>query len=197
MSTHDQSLKALWQNLPSETVTFTADQMRSRVRKFQVKHKRRDIIEYSSCALLFALLAYMLTLRSEWQEWVSSGLAVFAAIIMMWNYNRLAKVETLPTFDAADKTIKFLRRQLRRQRDAAASAWKWYVLPTAPFFVFTFAYRWIQEGSTILEFTDMRISLLIMLGCAISFLGATVLWMFLRAARYQRQLDDLERYVSK
>lgn len=197
MSAHDQGLKTLWQSLPSETVTFTSEQMRSRVRKFQLKHKRRDIIEYSSCAVLFAMLAYMLTLRSDWQEWVSSGLAVFGAAIMMWNYNKLAKVETIPTFNAADNTIEFLRRQLRRQRDAAASAWKWYVLPTAPFFTFTFAYRWIQEGSTTFELTDTRVSLLIMLSFAIAVLGACILWMFLRAARYQRQLDNLKRYVSE
>jgi len=197
MSAHDQSLKALWQNIPTETVTFDIDQMRARIRKFETKHKRRDIIEYGVYAVLFVLIAYMLTLRSGWQEWVSSGLAVFGATIMMWNYNRLAKVEALPSFNSADNTIEFLRRQLRRQRDAAASAWKWYVLPTAPFFVFTFAYRWIQEGSTGLEFTDTRISLLIMLGFAMTVLVVCILWMFLRAARYQRQLDDLERYVSK
>ena len=59
MSVHDQSLKSLWQNLPTQRLTITAEQMRERARKFEAKHKRRDIIEYSGYALLFALTAYM------------------------------------------------------------------------------------------------------------------------------------------
>ena len=70
MSTNDQSLKTLWQNLPSETAIFTNEQMHLRAIKFQEKHKRRDIAEYTSYLALFGLAAYMLTVRAHWQDWV-------------------------------------------------------------------------------------------------------------------------------
>ncbi len=194
MSTNDQSLKSLWQKLPSETVVFTNEQMRTQARKFQAKHKRRDITEYIGFAALFVLAAYMLTVQADWQDWIASGLAVLGAVIAIWNYNRFAKVKSTPALNSGDNLLEFMRRELTRQRDAAATAWKWYVLPLMPFFIFVSVYRWIEEGSTFFEITDMRISFLLMYGFAITFFSAFVLWKFLCAARYQRQLDTLDRY---
>jgi len=99
MSTNDQSLKALWQNLPSEPVIFTNEQMQARATKFQAKHKRRDIIEYASYVVLFGLVAYMLTVQSDWQDWVSSALVVIGAIIAMWTYYRFAGTKSMPSLN--------------------------------------------------------------------------------------------------
>ncbi|MCF6275392.1 MAG: hypothetical protein L3J05_06485 [Robiginitomaculum sp.] len=197
MSTNDQSLKALWQNLPSETVVFTNEQMRSRATKFQAKHKRRDITEYIGYVGLFGLVAYMLTVRADWQAWVSSGLVVVGAIIAMWNYYRLARVKSKPSLNSGDSLLEFMRRALKRQRDAAASAWRWYILPFTPTILFIIAYRWVEEGSTITELTEPRISILLTTALMIAFFSAALFWQFLCAARYQRQLDDLDRYVRK
>ena len=193
MSVHDQSLKSLWQNLPTQRLTITAEQMRERARKFEAKHKRRDIIEYSGYALLFALTAYMLTVHSDWQMWVASGLVIGGALIVMWNYNKYAKAKPMPASNSGDKLLNFLRREVTRQRDAAASMWKWYILPFAPFIIFVMIFRWIEEGSTLFEITETRILLLFLLGLALAFFCAYIFWSFLNAARYQRELDNLDR----
>ena len=197
MSVHEQKLRALWQSLPSETVTFTSDQMQSRVRKFQAKHKRRDRVEYVGILALFGLMAYTLNLRSDWKAWVACGLAVLGALIMMWNYHKFAKVKPSPSLNSSSTLLEFMRRELKRQRDAAASAWRWYLLPAIPFLTFVLAFRWMEEGSTLIEITDMRFSLLLLTAFLIAFLAAHIFWYFLRAARYQHQLDELERYVTE
>ena len=193
MSVHDQSLKSLWQTLPAQRITITAEQMRARARKFEAKHKRRDIIEYIGYALFFAAITYMLTVHSDWQMWVASGLAVGGGLIAMWNYNKYAKAKPMPASHSGDKLLNFMRREITRQRDAAASMWKWYLLPAAPFIIFVMIFRWIEEGSTLFEITETRISLLFMLGLALAVFSAYIFWYFLNAARYQRELDNLDR----
>lgn len=197
MSDNENSLKNLWQNLPSETVVFTDAQMQARARKFQTKHKRRDITEYASYAVFFGLVIYMLTLQSDWQDWVASVLGVIGAIIAMWNYNRFAAAKTIPSVTAGDSLLGTMRRELTRQRDAASTAWRWYILPLMPCMIFITVYRWIEEGATLTELTDTRISILLMLALIAAFITACVLWKFLQAARYQRQLDELEKYVGE
>lgn len=196
MSTNDQSLKSLWQKLPSETLVFTNEQMQTHARKFHEKHKRRDIIEYISWALFFCLVACMLTLQSDWQDWVASGLAVVGAIIAMWNYSRFMGLKKGTSAIPVHSLIDHMRGELTRQRDGAATAWKWYILPLTPFLVFVSVYRWIEEGSTFFEITEMRFSMLLFIGLMLAFTSAFILWKFLCAARYQRQLDTLDKYTK-
>ncbi len=196
MSTNDQSLKALWQNLPSETVVFTNEQMRARATKFQAKHKRRDMTEYAGYLVLFGLVAYMLTQRADWQAWVSSALVLIGSVVALGNYYRLARAGSKPPANSSDSLLEFMRRGLTRQRDAASTAWRWYILPFVPTVVFILAYRWVEEGSTITELTDMRVSILLTAAFVIAVFSAVILWKFLCAAGYQRQLDNLERYNS-
>lgn len=193
MSTNDQSLKSLWQTLPSEKAVFSQDQMRQRAEKFHAKHKRRIVIEYLGFAVLVGWIAYHPTFRSDWKAMVASGLAIIGGIIMLWNYNRIAKVKAAPSANPNETMLNYMRRELTRQRDAAATAWKWYILPAAPFFIFVLAFRWMEEGTTLTELTDARIMILSLFALAVTVLVATVFWQFLNAARYQRQLDALGR----
>jgi len=193
----DKNPKSLWQELPSETFLFTNEQMHTRARKFQAKHKRRDIIEYIGFAVLFALVAYMLSVQADWQEWIASGLVVIGAFIAIRNYNRFAKVKSMPSSNSSDALLKFMRCELRRQRDARATEWRWYFLPFTPFIIFTFSYRWVEEGSTLTELTQMRILILLVNTLIAVFLIAYVKWKFFQAAHYQRQLDELESYDEK
>ena len=193
MSADTQSLKSLWQSLPSEKVAFDLEQMQHRVKKFQTKHKRRIIIEYLAFAVLIGWIALDPTFRTDWKALMASGLAIAGGIIMLWNYNRIAKVNAAPSLNSNQTTLEYMRRELTRQRDAAASAWKWYILPLTPFFIFVLVFRWIEEGSTLTELTDIRVMILSFFAFVVAFLIATIFWQFLNAARYQRQLDALDK----
>jgi len=197
MPTLDKNPKSIWQDLPSQPLILTNEQIHSHARKFQAKHKRRDIIEYIGFAVLFILVAFMLTVQANWEDWIASGLAVIGAFIAIRNYNRFAKAKSMPSSNSSDALLKFIRRELRRQRDARATAWRWYLLPCTPFIIFTFAYRWVEEGSTLTELTQMRILILLMGVLATAFFSAYVVWQFFQAARYQRQLDELKSYDEK
>ena len=193
MSADTQKLKSLWQTLPSETAVFSSAQMQQRAQKFQAKHKRRIMTEYLSFAVLLGIIAFYLTQRADWQAIVGSGLAVIGSIIMLVNYNRLAKVNALPVSNSSETTLDYMRREITRQRDAAATAWRWYVLPVVPFFIFVLVFRWIEEGATLTELTDFRIIILSFFAFIVACLVALIFWQFLNAARYQRQLDALDK----
>lgn len=193
MPANDQSLKILWQNLPSEKFSMTEDQLLKKAQDFKSKHRRRELLEYAAFPVLLVLIAYALSLRAGWEDWVAAGLAVFGAFVTIRNFVKFSKVKLDMPTASGETTRLFLLRELTRQRDAAASAWKWYILPLVPFFMFVFAFRWAQEGATLTEITNMRISLLLTTIIAVIVLGLTILWQFLIAARYQRQLDLLDR----
>ncbi|MDB2439238.1 hypothetical protein N9W89_11025 [Hellea sp.] len=195
MSSDTQSLKALWQSLPSQKVVFNHRQMQQRADKFQAKHKRRDIIEYLAWGVFFLLVIYMLTGQSYWTDVMWVGLTVIGAIIAIWGYYRRMGYKTMPSSNSADNLVDFMRRELTRQRDGAATYWRWYLLPFAPGILFLFVVRWLENGSTLMELTEMRIALIMAFVLIMAFSAACVLWQFLCAARYQRQLDELETYT--
>ena len=195
MSTKTQSLKSLWQTLPAEKNVFSHEQMQQLAHQFQVKHKRRTLTEYLGFAALLGLTAYSLTLRADWQALAASGLAIMGGIIMLSNYHRIAKVNALPSSNSSERTLEYMRRELTRQRDAAASAWKWYILPFVPFLVYVLAFRWSEEGATLTELTDFRVILLSFFAFIVACLFATMFWYFLNAARYQRQLDAFDKFT--
>ncbi|MEP3889609.1 MAG: hypothetical protein ABJN69_04025 [Hellea sp.] len=195
MSTNTQSLKSLWQSLPAEEIVFSHEQMQQLAHQFQAKHKRRALTEYLGFAALFGLTAYYLTLRADWQAFAASGLVIIGGIIMLWNYLRIAKVNALPSSNSSETTLEYMRRELTRQRDAAASAWKWYILPCVPFLIFVLAFRWSEEGATLTELTDFRVIILFVFAFIVASLLATTFWYFLNAARYQRQLDALDKHT--
>ena len=59
MSINEDSIKTLWQTLPSEKLVFNDSQLRARARKFQAKINRRNIIEYLSFSFLFGVIIYV------------------------------------------------------------------------------------------------------------------------------------------
>ena len=76
MSNNYDSIRTLWQSLPSEKLVFNEAQLRNRAQRFQAKIKRRNIIEYSSFVFLFGLIIYVMMGIENlvWQDWVLSGL---------------------------------------------------------------------------------------------------------------------------
>lgn len=193
MSTDTQKLKSLWQSLPSEKLTFSHEQMQRRADKFQAKHKRRDVIEYLGWGVFFLLVVYILSVRATVGDLVFCGLGVAGAIVAILGYYRRMGSRKVAASNSSEKLVDFMRRELTRQRDGAASLWRWYVLPFAPAMVFLFVIRWVEFGETAVGFTEMRVELVIVFGFMIAFFVACILWSLLCAARYQRQLDELER----
>lgn len=197
MSINEDSIKTLWQTLPSEKLVFNDSQLRARARKFQAKINRRNIIEYLSFSFLFGLIIYV-TLGIQdpiWQDWAFSGLTALGAAIALWNYYRFAGSKAVPE-SSGNTLLKYMRRELTKQRDAAASAWRWYILPFIPAVIFFLIDRWTYADSDLLKLTEFRYTVLILTALIITLGCAAIFWQWLQAAKYQRQLDDLERYTG-
>jgi len=193
MSANSQSVKTLWQNMPTEKIVYSRDQLENRVQKFHTRHKRRDVIEYSSYLVLFALVVYEIIKKPDLFAWISTALVGGGALIGLRNYNRLVKAKSVSSETSSQSLMTFLRNEIIRQRDAAATAWRWYILPFMPFFGFVLIYRWMEAGQSLFELTSERYMIGMTGAFMFTFLGATILWLFLRAARYQRELDILNR----
>ena len=195
MSINDDSIKTLWQTLPSEKLIFNEAQLRARARQFQTKIKRRNIIEYASYVVLFGLIIYVMMGIENlvWQDWVLSGLMVIGAIISLWGYFRVAGAKAAPE-RAGNSLLDFMRRELTRQRDYEATGWRWAILPLLPAVTFFLVERWVGADPNLIKITDKRYTLIIMSAFMIALTYALLFWHWLQAAKYQRQLDDLERY---
>ena len=193
MTNDRDKLKALWQSMPPEPIQISQSQLQKRTEKFQLRHKWRDKIEYLGWAALLPLLGFVAYHRFDVRIAIYMGLALFAAAICAWNYSRFARVNTRNSVSADLSTLDYMKRELVRQRDAAATAWKWYIMPMMPFFLYTFAFRWIEEGASLTEINEFRLFIIAAAVAIFLFIGGYILWQFLKAARYQRSLDELER----
>ena len=197
MSNNDDSIKTLWQSLPSEKLVFNEAQLRNRAQRFQAKIKRRNIIEYSSFVFGFGLIIYVMMGIENlvWQDWVLSGLMVIGAIISLWGYFRVAGAKAAPE-RAGNSLLDFMRRELTRQRDYAATGWRWAILPFLPAVIFSLSERWLGADTDLIKLTDTRYTLLVLAAFMIALTSALLFWQWLQAAKFQRQLDELERYTD-
>lgn len=187
------SIHALWKTLPSEPVVLTREDMQLRITTLKAKVKRRDINEYLGFAVLFVLIAYVHSLNSGWENWVISGLMTVGAIAACWNYRRRAGGSAMAPLSASENLTQFIRRELIRQRDAAATFWRWYILPFVPAIVFICVLRWVETGPDLYALTPMRINVLMVAALCVAVGSAFILWQWLQAASYQRQIEDLGR----
>jgi len=187
----EDNIRNLWRTLPRENTVMTREQMTVRAHKFQAKHKRLDRLEYAGWAIVIAWTIYVHLQHSGWQNWAISILMIGGAAIAIWNYFRFARQSSSVPANSTDSLLTFMRRALTRQRDAAATSWRWYVLPLLPAVLFIFGNGWVQADTDLAALTQRRISLLFAAALAFVFLIAYMLWQFLRAAHYQRALDGL------
>src|SRR5215475_15030257 len=82
-----------------------------------------------------ALLTLLSTVSPALMKWIRT-----ATLLMLYQLRKRASPRTLPADLGLTSCIEFHRRELRRQRDARESIWRWYIALFVPsFFVFTIA----------------------------------------------------------
>ena len=190
--TKDQfALKTLWQNLPTEVEAFKPSELEHRATSLQKSLKRRDLREYLGYVGLLVIVAYVLVTNGDLLNWIASVLVVLGAIIAFFNFNKYSRFKK--DYASGESTLSYLRNELRRQRNAHATAWRWYLLPFLPSVLFVFGFRWVEEGVTLFEITDGRLIILFMSLFIVAFFGSFILWTFLMAAKYQREIDVIDR----
>jgi hypothetical protein len=192
MTNAEDSLKNLWQSLPAAAPRYTEAQMQARARKLDAKAKRQHLIDYVAYAVLFGLIAYIHIISVDWHKWIVSGLMTTGAALATWNYHRFARQRIGLPAEPNGKLIEFLRHEFTRQRDYAAGFARGFLLPFIPAIAFIFAIRWMEYGEAPLAITEDRLMLIYMGGFITAFLCACLFWNWLKAANFQRQLNDLD-----
>jgi hypothetical protein len=125
-------IRGLWQSQPTQTTSFSPENIRPTMRKFERRIFRRNIREYA--AGIFVVVAY------GFCEWklpaplfrLGSGLAIAGALYVMFQLHRRASVRPAPDDLGLSTGIEFHRQALERQRDALRGVWSWYLLPLVP-----------------------------------------------------------------
>lgn len=189
------TLKALWESLPATPIAFSPQQMKQKVSQFERRAKRQNAVEYLGYGILFIWSLYVAVKQNDVFSWIVAALLITGAAISLWNYRRNMRVESGESITGAHDLMSFHKRELTRKRDALKTAWKWYALPLMPAVIFILAGRWVQYGDgKLLELTSARTYTVLTALFCLSTFTAVILWQFLGAAKYQRQLDELDRY---
>ncbi len=192
--------RAHWQGQPSEQLLgerFDAGKRAARLSFWtSVNRTSMDAVALGSLGWGLWLLA-----RSSWTDgllaalpWLIIAMCTFAGRGL---YRGAARHE-----DSYLATLDFMREQLERQRDFALQAASWRgVIPAAAILFLTIAVTMARVGVDQ-TFDKLGYALGIGVGLGLSTAALLLVYLFSRwfqgraAARYQRELDQLERLRS-
>jgi hypothetical protein len=190
-------IRSLWQSMPTDTLAISADEMRDRAQKFQGRIRIRNFVEYAAFAIVLVWFGYAVVMAQTWQAKGAAALMILGAGIAVWNLHRLARAAPMPASASADTLIDFQRNELARQRDAARSLWRWYLLPMIPGFVVFSIVAWNGYLRDDIPMERLQTNIIVFNIVLAGFLIIIVLINLLGAAHLQRRIDDLDRYREK
>lgn len=191
------NIRSLWQRMPTDTVVITADEMRTRARKFQGRIRVRNSVEYVAFAIVFVSFGHIAWIAETWQAKAAAILIVLGGTLAVWNLHRRGRAIATPASASATALVEFQRAELTRQRNVMLTAWRWYFLPLYPGFIFFMIIGWMGylRNGVPTERLHQNIIITGVLMVVITVIG--VLLQFLGAAHLQRRIEDLDRYKEK
>jgi hypothetical protein len=191
------TLRSLWQKMPTDPVSISAEEMRAKAKAFERRVRRRNFIEYGAIIFVVVLFSW----HATWPKpatplWpIANILIALGALYMGFNLHRLARAASASPAASVTGLIDFHRAELVRQRNALATVWRWYVLPFTPGVVLWLVAQWVGAPAAAQTKTAMGI-LMVAIICIAGFAGI-ILLNLLGAARLQRMIEDLDRYKEK
>ena len=175
-------IESLWRNQKTEE-TVTLENIHLTAEKFQGRIRTALLIEYVG--------SYIWVLPGSMVK-AGAALIIVGALFMVWQLHRRMAARRVPDLSAPG-LLEFHKRELLRQRDAAQSAWLWYMLPCVPGMALLMLGRWYQfhVPSRSLAW-DHEV---IVLGGIIAVLifGIVRLLQVVRVGRLQRKIDELDK----
>ena len=192
------SIRSLWQSMPTTPVSISPAEMRVRANLFRRRIRRRNMREYIAAAVVIAVFSWYATF--SWATtimWpIGCGLIILATLFVSWIMHRHASARDLSGEASLGALIEVHRAELVRQRDALTSVWRWYLLPFAPGLVLLFTDLWLGAAAKASPL-KATVSLVFVGIIFIVVAVGIVLLNLLAAAWLQRMIDDLDRYTEK
>ncbi len=190
-----EELRALWQDLPTDTVFITAGEMRAKAEAFQRRMRRRNLTEYAACALVILVFGWYATFSEPatplWP--LANGLIILASIFAAFRLHQRGRAEPVPVSATVATLLDFQRAELKRQRDLLVTAWRWYVLPFLPGLVLFFVSLWIGRAPGMSETHLIFVSGVTLL-IVLLVIAGVLIFNLTAAVRLQRRIDDFDRY---
>ncbi|MBY8820904.1 hypothetical protein [Sphingomonas colocasiae] len=124
----------MWKQQSVQPHILTPQEIRARIDRLDGRIRRRNRIEYIAGALVlmvFAVFAIRQIARGNFDlATMGAILSMFGAGTVIWQLHR--RTSPVEAIDGARPSVEIYCMGLRRQRDALASVWLWYVAPCVP-----------------------------------------------------------------
>jgi hypothetical protein len=178
-----------WQTQPTENITMSLEEIRSRAGKFQRTIWRRNAREYVAFAIVVIVFGYYIKWIPNPVARVGSVMTIAGALYVAYQLHRRASSEATPASGAFEHCLGFHRRGLERQRDALQNIWSWYLGPLIPGLVVFIA------GTAIAAPIPIRYRVLTT-AISLAFVGV-VFWLVAQlnragARKLQIKIDELK-----
>jgi hypothetical protein len=188
------SIRSLWQSMPTTPVIISPAEMRVKAKAFERRVQRRNTIEYVAAVLVAGVFSWYATFPATTPLWpIANILVVLGTLYVVWNLHRVGRANAAPASASFGALVDFHRAELVRQRDALATVWRWYLAPFVPGMILWFIAMGIELSKKLplgAVITTQVMAAMLMLAVFL----AVFLLNLLGAARLQRQIDALDRY---
>lgn len=192
---NENKFKHLWKDQPTETLTFSVEEIRKKANAFQRQIAWRNGIEYFAAALVVLCFSFYIWKFPFPLMRIGSVLIIFGSLVVVHQLHKRASRRSMPADSGGTTSSHFYRAELVRQRDALRDVWLWYVAPFIPGMV---VFRWGVESELIHQaaghphFAKGPVANL-----SIVLVMLIVLWINRRAAgKLQRKIDQLDQQTQ-
>jgi len=190
-------IKRLWREQETEGTTVSPEEIRMKANKLYRRIRYRNLREYIGAGIVVPAFAFFAWKAPSWVGRTGSALMIVAALFVVWQLHRRGAVRAPLQSDSAMDLLDFYLGELRRQRDALKSVWRWYLAPFIPGMVTLSVGFYFQDHATgrTIESHHQFIVL-----CSVSMaLLFVIVWLLnaVAAARLQRQIDAIEKVRSE
>ena len=180
--THHDPLRDLWASDQGEKYTMSIADLTARSDRFRSRVQRRNYVEYLAAALVIAVFGWLAFIVPIWSMRAGAVLIIIAAIYISWQLHKTASVSHEHT--PADRLASVYRRELKRQREALNSVWRWYLLPFVPGVVVFVLGTHIEAGISLPAW-----AIVISSAISLGFVGLIFLGIWALNAYAVRKLD--------
>ena len=183
------AIQTIWATEGAEAQPLTSSVMNSRARALNRSILLRDAAEYVAAGVVITTFFSFAINAANWI--IASGsvlviLGTLAVMIGLWRRRPLSASSAV-----AEAHVTYLRAQLMRQRDAAASVSSWYLAPAMPGLMVLLAGYWVDQAPRVGTVAATIVAVLAVLLLTAVF---ALIWeMNNRAAHaYQQEIEVLD-----
>jgi len=169
--------------------------IRTRATRFQSRVRQRNALEYAASAFVIVFFTWAALTAPAPLIQLGAAMIVLGTFYVCWNLYTLARADAVDGLNEVQAWTEFHRSELKRQRSALDTVWRWYLAPFAPGMVVFIA------GVAFTPETPMPVlARAIVFGLGVGMIGAMfagIAWLNKRAVKaLDREIAALDEMRS-